>query len=337
MSESNPDEVGHVPDAPEWTAQPRGDAWGVPHGHSSDQGRFDQYSPASGGLPQNQPSTHEPPPAQPSPNGAQPTQFHPSHFHPTQAHPSQQAFSQSQPAQPGPGQPLWNQYGQGQNGPGQNGPGQNGPGQNSQGQNGAGTYPQYPAQPHPGGYPPQFPQAPPGAVWTAPLRTDYAHWGRRVGAYFIDFAPSYVGLGFFFVWYFQFVFAMLGAAQTQTLPTDIVSPVLIIGVVIILLGYPYIIWNRYFLDGRRGQTLGKRALKIRLISEATGEPIGALNAFLRDLVHTVDSASYVGYLWPLWDDKRQTFSDKLMKTIVVDAPRTADHPTGRHPQSTYVG
>jgi uncharacterized RDD family membrane protein YckC len=26
----------------------------------------------------------------------------------------------------------------------------------------------------------------------------------------------------------------------------------------------------------------------------------------------------VGYLWPFWDDKKQTFADKIMRTIVVD-------------------
>lgn len=299
MSEPNPDEVGNVPDSPEWTtAQPRDGDWVVPHEHSADQGRFDQHSPAAGGPanlpPTNQPPTNQPPLTQPY------------------------AGQQSHPAQPAPGQTAWNQYGQGQNQPG--------------------SYPLYPGQTDPGGYPPQFPQAPPGGAWSPPLRSDYAHWGRRVGAYLIDFAPTYVGLIFFWVWYVQFIFRMIGAAQTQTFPTtDIVSPVLIIGVVIILLGYVYIIWNRYFLDGRRGQTLGKRALKIRLISETTGEPIGALNAFLRDLVHTLDGASYVGYLWPLWDDKRQTFADKLMKTIVVDAQRAPDTATAGQARSTCVG
>ena len=48
-------------------------------------------------------------------------------------------------------------------------------------------------------------------------------------------------------------------------------------------------------------------------------PIGPLNAFLRDLLHTLDGFAYVGYLWPLWDAKRQTFADKIMKTVVVDA------------------
>jgi uncharacterized RDD family membrane protein YckC len=74
------------------------------------------------------------------------------------------------------------------------------------------------------------------------------------------------------------------------------------------------------VGGRTGQSWGKRVTSIALISEQTGQPIGPLNAFLRDLVHILDGVAYVGYLWPLWDDKRQTFADMLLNTIVVHAP-----------------
>jgi len=49
----------------------------------------------------------------------------------------------------------------------------------------------------------------------------------------------------------------------------------------------------------------------------TGRPIGGM-AFVRDLTHILDSlACYLGWLWPLWDAKRQTFADKLIKTVVT--------------------
>ena len=70
------------------------------------------------------------------------------------------------------------------------------------------------------------------------------------------------------------------------------------------------------IAGRTGQSLGKRVTKIRLIGEETQAPIGARNAFIRDLVHILDWLTVVGYLW-LWDDEKQTFADKIMKTIVV--------------------
>jgi uncharacterized RDD family membrane protein YckC len=94
---------------------------------------------------------------------------------------------------------------------------------------------------------------------------------------------------------------------------------MIIGMVIMVAALGWTIYNRWITAGRTGQSLGKRITEISLISEETGRPIGALNAFLRDLVHILDGFAYIGYLWPLWDEKKQTFSDKLMKTIVVHA------------------
>ena len=95
-----------------------------------------------------------------------------------------------------------------------------------------------------------------------------------------------------------------------------------VGSLLLLAALVWQIYNRCIVAGRTGQSLGKRVLKIKLVSEATGQPIGALNAFVRDLLHILDGIGYIGYLWPLWDDKCQTFADKLMKTVVPDLPRT---------------
>ena len=65
---------------------------------------------------------------------------------------------------------------------------------------------------------------------------------------------------------------------------------LFIGSVIMLAGFGWTIYNRWITAGRTGQSLGKRVIKITLIGEATGQPIGALNAFLRDLVHILDAS-----------------------------------------------
>ena len=94
---------------------------------------------------------------------------------------------------------------------------------------------------------------------------------------------------------------------------------MIVGIAIMLAGFGWTIYNRWLVAGRTGQSLGKRVTKIRLVGELTDAPIGPTNAFLRDLVHILDGIAYVGYLWPLWDDKRQTFADKIMRTIVVNA------------------
>ncbi len=87
--------------------------------------------------------------------------------------------------------------------------------------------------------------------------------------------------------------------------------------IIILLGFAAYGYNRWFLGGK-GQSWGKQALNLRLVDEATGQPIGAGKAFLRDLAHIIDGIiCYIGYLWPLWDDKKQTLADKIVSTVVV--------------------
>jgi hypothetical protein len=46
--------------------------------------------------------------------------------------------------------------------------------------------------------------------------------------------------------------------------------------------------------------------------------MGGGMCFLRDLLHIIDALPcYLGYLWPIWDARRQTFSDKIMNTVVL--------------------
>jgi uncharacterized RDD family membrane protein YckC len=155
-----------------------------------------------------------------------------------------------------------------------------------------------------------------------PLRGDYVSWGKRVGAYLIDSAPMLVAGIIFDIGYFMFLFsAATSTSSHPDLTTGLVP--MVVGGIIGLAALGWQIYNRWIIAGRTGQSLGKRVTRIVLISEETNGPVGPLNAFLRDLVHTVDGLAYVGYLWPLWDEKRQTFADKLMRTIVIDAPQQA--------------
>jgi uncharacterized RDD family membrane protein YckC len=206
---------------------------------------------------------------------------------------------------PGPQQSGWAQ-------PGPSGPaGTAGPYGASQ--PGFAAQPGYP--PGPTGYGPQT-SYPVG--YTMPLRSDYASWGMRVGATLIDQIPTYVGMIIFFVGY-GFWIASIARSAGSTVDLSGGATPMIIGTLIMLAGMVWTAYNRWFVAGRTGQSLGKRVIGIRLIGEPTGAPIGPMNAFLRDMIHTVDGLAYIGYLWPLWDDKRQTFADKIMRTIVVNA------------------
>ena len=158
----------------------------------------------------------------------------------------------------------------------------------------------------------------PSPEFAAPIRSDYANWGQRLRARLVDQAPTYVGLIIFSAGYLLWIVELaLSGGSTFHFEGAVVA--MIIGLSVMLASLPWVAYNRWMIAGRTGQSLGKRVTKIRLIGEETQAPIGALNAFVRDLVHILDWLTMVGYLWPLWDDKKQTFADKIMKTIVVSA------------------
>ncbi|MGB7111682.1 MAG: RDD family protein, partial [Mycobacterium sp.] len=67
-----------------------------------------------------------------------------------------------------------------------------------------------------------------------------------------------------------------------------------------------------------GSSIGKSLLRLKVVSENTGKPIGFGLSVLRQIAHLIDSAIfYVGYLFPLWDAKRQTLADKIMATVCL--------------------
>ncbi len=51
---------------------------------------------------------------------------------------------------------------------------------------------------------------------------------------------------------------------------------------------------------------------------ANGQVIGGGMGIARYILHILDAIPcYLGFLWPLWDAKKQTFADKILKTVVV--------------------
>ena len=104
--------------------------------------------------------------------------------------------------------------------------------------------------------------------------------------------------------------------------------VIIIGAVsgsrgVLVLGYvlAFVFWigyEVYFHGGPTGQTLGKRAMQIRVVDFATGGPIGYGRAFLRFIGRWISGLfCYLGYLWMLWDKEKQCWHDKMANDVVV--------------------
>ncbi|HEY6276053.1 MAG TPA: RDD family protein [Streptosporangiaceae bacterium] len=134
--------------------------------------------------------------------------------------------------------------------------------------------------------------------------TVYANWGQRAGAYLIDIAPIIGG---------YIVLLVLSLALHNVLSV-------ILALLFWVGALAWTIYNRWIVMGRTGQSLGKRVVGIKLVSEATGQPIGAGMCFVRELCHIVDEIiCFVGFLFPLWDAKAQTLADKIMTTVVIPA------------------
>ena len=83
-----------------------------------------------------------------------------------------------------------------------------------------------------------------------------------------------------------------------------------------LIGIAYFV---YFEGGETGQTLGKKAMNIRVVDGATGGALGYGKAVLRYIGRIPSSICFIGYLWALWDPEKQTWHDKIATTYVVPA------------------
>ncbi|MFE0462754.1 RDD family protein [Kitasatospora sp. NPDC058965] len=199
----------------------------------------------------------------------------------------------------------------------------------------------YGQQPPVYGYPQQqppapnygYPQQPPAygvpqqpAYGYAPMAPPVlAGWGSRVGAYIIDFlivgVPGLLG--------YIIGIAMAVGSQHQTCDSygycynETSSSATGGGVLIMLVGAVISlglgIWQ-LVKEGSTGQTTGKKALGIKVVREHNGQFLGFGMALVRKLAHFLDNMLCgLGYLWPLWDDKSQTFADKVTSSLVIRA------------------
>ena len=69
---------------------------------------------------------------------------------------------------------------------------------------------------------------------------------------------------------------------------------------------------------RNGQSWAHRLLKVQVCDQDSNLPISGLRMGVREIAHLADFASLlIGFLWPLWDGRGQTFADKIMGTTVT--------------------
>ncbi|BDX30673.1 hypothetical protein TUM20985_12200 [Mycobacterium antarcticum] len=204
-----------------------------------------------------------------------------------------------------------------------------------------------PPPPPGGGYPPPPPPgggyvpAPPGGGYASAPASDgtfgqgpeqYAPWLTRVLAWLIDWVPVAIlsGIGSIILITMQKVETVcitddseyqLGdfCATGSNGPSGLAWTLFIVLEIIAL---AYIVWNLGLKQGTTGSSIGKGIMKFKVVGEETGQPIGFGKSVLRELVYIVAYAAcgivwIVAVLFPLWDPKRQTLVDKLIKTVAV--------------------
>jgi uncharacterized RDD family membrane protein YckC len=163
-----------------------------------------------------------------------------------------------------------------------------------------GQPPAYGQPPGAAGQPPAY--GPPGqAPYGQPVSSGWqgpplASWGQRVQSSFID----YFGL------------ALLGSLVQYLISRPL-------GLLISLAAVVWGVYNAY-QQGETGQSYGKKIAGTRLLREQDGQLLGGGLGIGRFFLHILDALPcYLGFLWPLWDAKKQTFADKIVKSVVIKA------------------
>ncbi len=90
------------------------------------------------------------------------------------------------------------------------------------------------------------------------------------------------------------------------------------GIALMIVGVLLVVFIYIMQVAKSGQTWGRKIVGIKVIKEQDGTPPGWGKALGRSLFAAFISAQifYIGYLWMLWDDKKQTLHDKVAGTHV---------------------
>ncbi len=138
---------------------------------------------------------------------------------------------------------------------------------------------------------------------SAPASTVLAAWWKRLVALIIDNALLYV---------VTTVVALQGTSSSTVSDLRLLAELVL---TFLYFGY---------LNGVYGQTVGKRLLKIRVVDADTGMLIGMKRGVARYGVVALLTMAFVfpaliDGLWPLRDERRQAWHDKVARSLVINA------------------
>ena len=141
------------------------------------------------------------------------------------------------------------------------------------------------------GQPPAYGATPygtaPADAWQGP---PLASWGTRFKGYLVDFLISLA---------VQLVVGLIDPNIGQ------------------LAGFAVFLYFGW-MTGTTGQTPGRKVAGVKILREADGQPLGGPMGIVRGFAHFLDALPLLlGFFWPIWDKKKQTFADKLVKSVAI--------------------
>jgi len=145
-----------------------------------------------------------------------------------------------------------------------------------------------------------------------PPPTRYASWGRRLAAALLD-TVFLTGAILAALLVLGFVTAALGTEEDEGW--------LLALLVLIVFAGPFVYYT--MMIGARGQTFGKKLLRVAVRdADSIDHTIGYGRAFGRYLMTTLFwlllyVPGILDALWPLWDRRKQTWHDKVVRSVVV--------------------
>jgi uncharacterized RDD family membrane protein YckC len=186
--------------------------------------------------------------------------------------------------------------------------------------------PQYPPA-QPGQYQPQYPPAQPGQFQPQGYNP-YGQGGQGQGGFGYGYAPPGQLAGWT---------TRVGASILDSLIISIPAIAGVVASLVIdgdsdelgagggiamgagfLVAFLVWVWNRIIQQGRTGQSFGKKLTGLRIVHAQTGQLIGMGSNLGREVCAQIfNQFCILNVLWPLWDDKQQTWHDKIVNDIVI--------------------
>ena len=110
----------------------------------------------------------------------------------------------------------------------------------------------------------------------------------------------------------------IGVAAASNDSAGLAGASVLLAVLAVLL--VYLLYMPWFW-GHGGQTPGMKVLRVRVVRERDGGPVTMGQAYLRLLGFWISSAVfYLGFIWILFDGRRQGWHDKIAGTVVIGVP-----------------